>query len=260
MSQEPAPDRPVAFGYKQQWLAIEHRDPQTVADALGLKDAKPSTWKEGIDRVYALRQRQPGEGVEVFISPTIVGWTFAVGGVGIIPSVGMSEFVPFLCDLSAELGTVQYFGNHRVSCYAAWAKTEGGRIVRAYSAVDYRTRINIGDPTSEEIDLGFDFLDEEATPADVEAHEAKGEADRLRMEVVKNEIEAMKSAAEARGEAFDESIWDEKRFESQFDRLVPNEDSVMLLAGRWSIDPMRLEEIEGEAGLGLIGTMWTAKR
>ena len=108
--------------------------------------------------------------------------------------------------------------------------------MRAYCAVDYRSRVNIGDPTPEEIDLGFDFLDEGATPAQVEAHEAKVEADRLRMEVAKNEIEAMQSAAEARGEAFDESIWDEKRFESQFDRLVPNEDSVMLLVHSGRVD------------------------
>src|SRR5262249_10930198 len=142
-----------------------------------------------------------------------------------------------------------------VSCFAAWAKAERGRIVRAYGAVDYTSCVNIGDPTPEEIALGFDFLDENATPAEVAAHDARVEADRVRMDALRDEIEAMRAEAEARGEHFDEGILNDERFASRFDRLVPNEDSVMLLASRWSIDPLRLEASELGPGLGLIGAI-----
>jgi hypothetical protein len=256
MTPRPIPDRPVDFGYKQQWLAVWDRDPRAVAEALGLKDTEPSTWREGIERGYDLARHRAGEFAEVFVSPPVLGWTLAVGGVGVIPAVGMPAFVPFLCSLSARLGHVQYFGNHRVSCFAAWAKAERGRIVRAYGAVDYTTRVNIGDPTPEETELGFDFLDENATPSEVAVHEARVEADRVRMDALREEIAAMMAAAEARGERFDESILDDERFASRFDRLVPNEDSVMLLASRWSIDPMRLGASEVGPGLGLIGEIW----
>jgi hypothetical protein len=168
----------------------------------------------------------------------------------------MPAFVPFLCSLSAKLGHVQYFGNHRVSCFAAWARAEHGRIGRVYGALDYTTRVNIGDQTPDETELGFDFLDEKATPAEVAEHEARVEADWIRTKALEEEVEAMRAAAEARGEQFDYGILDEERFESRFDRLVPNEDTVMLLAGRWSIDPMRLEESGVGPGLGLIGSLW----
>ncbi len=105
----------------------------------------------------------------------------------------------------------------------------------------------------EEIERGLDFLDENATPSEVAEHEARVEADRVRMDALREEIEAMVAAAGARGERFDESVLDDERFASRFDRLVPNEDSVMLLASRWSIDPTRLEASEVGPGLGLIG-------
>jgi hypothetical protein len=256
MTPQPIPDHPVAFGYKQQWLAVMESDPQTVAEALGLKDRKPSTWRQGIERAYDHSRRRAGQCPEVFVSPPVLGWTLAIGGVGVIPGVTEPAFDRFLCRLSARLGHVQYFGNHRVSSFAAWAKAQHGRIVRAYGVDDSTTRVNIGDMTLEEIELGFDFLSERATPAEVAEHEAKVEADRVRMESLRDEVETMREEAEARGEQFDESILDDARFESRIDCLIPNEDSVMLLAGRWSIDPMRLEELEVGPGLGLIGTVW----
>jgi len=253
---QPISDRPVDFGYKQQWLAVWDRDLRAVVEALDLKESKPSTWREGVERVYDLARHRAGACAEVFVSPPVLGWTLAVGGVGVVPAVEMPAFVPFFCSLSARLGHVQYFGSHRVSCYAAWAKAERGRIVRAYAAVDYTTRVKIGAPTAEEIELGFDFLDENATPSEVARHEARVEADRFRMDALRDEIEAMMNVAEARGERFDESILDDERFVSRFDRLIPCEDSVMVLASRWSIDPMRLEASEVRPGLGLIGEIW----
>src|SRR4051794_21763265 len=136
MSEQPIPDRPVAFGYKQCWFAIRDGQPPDVAAALGLQGIRPSPWKEGIERAYDSgynpRRRLWREWVEMFVSPPVQGWTLAVGGIGAIPSAGMSEWIPFLRDFSTRLGHVQYFGTHRVSSYVAWAKAEHGRIVRAY--------------------------------------------------------------------------------------------------------------------------------
>jgi hypothetical protein len=259
MTVQPAPDRPVAFGYKQHWLAFEGRQPQEVAAALGLKGIRPSTWKEGIERaynsVYDRDRRSLKDWVEMFVSPPVRGWTLAVGGIGAIPSAEVAGWVPFIRDLSTKHGHVQYFGSHRVSNYVAWAKAEGGRIVRAYGWAD-ETLTNIGDRTPEEVALGFDFLDEtRATPVEVEEHQAKVRAEEARMDALRAEVELLRAEAEARGEAMDESVFDDPRFASRFAVLLPNEDSVMMLAGRWSLDPMRLEEYGSEPGLGLLGTI-----
>jgi hypothetical protein len=126
--------------------------------------------------------------------------------------------------------------------------------VRAYCHADGETLVNEGLPTTEEVALGFDFVDERvATQAEVEAHEAKVETEIARREAMSLEVERLRAEAEAKGEQFGETILDEERSASRYDLLVPGEDSVMLLAGRWSLDPMRFEEMDTEPGLGLIG-------
>jgi hypothetical protein len=260
MMSEPIPDCPVNFGYKQLWLAVWDTAPRVVADAVGLIDTRTSSWKEGIERSYEQgydrERRQYREWQEIFVSPPVLGWTLAAGGIGALPSPGLPDWLPWLRNLSAILGHVQSFGTHRVTNTVAWGKAQHGRIVRAYCYADGETRLNEGDPTPEEIALGFDFLDERrATPAEVEAHQAKVDAEIARCEALRTEMEALQSEAAARGEEFDEGILEDERFASRYDLLVPDEDSVMMLAGRWSLDPMRLEEYGIRPGLGLIGSL-----
>jgi hypothetical protein len=69
------------------------------------------------------------------------------------------------------------------------------------------------------------------------------------------EVEALRAKAEAKGEEFDERILGDERYASRYDLLVPGEDSVMTLAGRWSLDPMRIEGYGIGPGLGLIGLL-----
>jgi hypothetical protein len=161
MMSEPIPDRPVIFGYKQIWLAISATAPQVVADAIGLIDARTSTWKEGIERSYEQgydrEQRQFREWQEIFVSPPVLSWILAVGGIGALPNACLPEWLPWLRNLSALLGHVQSFGTHRVSSAAYWAKARDGRIIRACGYMDGRTLVNEGDLTPEEIALGFDF-------------------------------------------------------------------------------------------------------
>jgi hypothetical protein len=263
MLSEPIPDCPVNFGYKQIWLAIWDAAPRVVADAIGIMDTRTSTWEVGIDRSYEQgydrERRQFRETQEIFVSPPVLGWTLAVGGIGTLPNPCLPEWLPWLRHLSTVLGQVQSFGTHRVSNTVAWGKAEHGRIVRAYCYADGETRMNDGDPTPEEVALGFDFLDEtRATPAEVAAHQAKVEAEIARWEELRNQVEALRSEAAARGEEFDEGILEGERFISRYDLLVPGEDSAMMLAGRWSLDPMRLEEYGIGPGLGLIG--WLLRR
>jgi hypothetical protein len=258
MTQSLIPDHPVAFGYKQIWLAVKDVQPQVVADALGLSDTAASNWKHGIDRAYEQgfdrELRQYRKQVEIFVSPPVLGWTFAVGGIGAHPAPEMADWLPWLCDLSLVLGHVQFFGTHRVSDVVAWAKAESGRVVRGYCQAGGGTFVNEGQPTPEEVTLGFDFLDEtRATPAEISAHHGKVEAEMARWETLMSEIEELRAQAEARGETFDEGILNSEQYAYKYDLLVPGEDSVMMLAGRWSLDPNRFGEHQFEPGLGLLG-------
>jgi hypothetical protein len=252
------PDRPVAFGYKQVWLAVRDAEPQVVADIVGVIDRRASTWKEGIDRAYEQgfdRERQEWrKWQDIFVSPRVLGWTLAVGGIGALPAPSMPEWLPWVCDLSRKLGHVQSFGTHRVSSAVFWAKAERGHVLRAYAYADGSTSVNVGDLTPEETSLGFDFLDERrATPAEVAAHQAKLDGEFARFREMQAEAERLRAEAEDRGEEFDWSILDQERFASKYDLLEPGEDSVMMLAGRWSLDPTRLEESGLDPGLGLVG-------
>src|SRR5262245_24448946 len=143
-----------------------------LAGALGLGEVADSMWKEGINRSYVRGWRRGWW--EVFVSPPVLGWILAVGGLGALPLPDYPDWLPWLCSMSKKLGHVQSFGTLRVNDAAYWAKVEDGRIIRAYGYVDGQTLANEGAPTPEEIALGFDFLDERwATPAEVSAHKAK---------------------------------------------------------------------------------------
>jgi hypothetical protein len=95
MPSEPTPDCPVAFGYKQIWLAVRDAEPQLVADTIGLIDTRASTWKEGIERAYEQgydrERRKYRKWQEIFVSPPVLGWTLAVGGIGALPEPGIPE-------------------------------------------------------------------------------------------------------------------------------------------------------------------------
>lgn len=236
----PEPDRPVAFGYKQVWLAVRDREPREVAEALGLRKLRVANWKEGIRRSYETDRRE-GRRKEIFVTPPVAGWTLAVGGIGSLPYPDLPGWQPFLEGLSERFGHIQFFGTHRVSESHFWARADGGQIVRAYYYADGETRIDLGDPTPEEIDLGFRFLDLNPAPQDViDARWADYEG---ACEALKRMVESDAPATEI----------EEAERRNMALRPVPDEDSVMAVAGRWSIDPMRLEEMDLAPGLGLLG-------
>jgi hypothetical protein len=175
-------DPPEPFGYKIDWLAVRSDDPVAVAKSLGLK-GKPAKWGPGVAKAY--------DRTHVFVSPSVKGWVLVVGGV--ISSYA-ADFEDTLKRLSHEFGQCQFFGNHRVSSYYAWAKAEKGKLVRFYAYGDSEV-YEVGPTTAEEIDLDI-------------------------------------------GESDDDDYW-------------PDEDDVMNIAGKWSLNP---QELDGQpsAGQGLL--------
>lgn len=236
----------VAFGFKQHWLAIPDSDPSAVATALGLRKIRPATWAEGIAR---LDGAEPNIDQTVFVAPPIERWTLAIAGTRGIPQAEDPNWIPFLEHLSASQGHVQYLGTHRIVGYVAWARAENGRLVRAfaYSGESGRTLVNLGQPTLEESELGIDFLDERtASDNEIKAHkERTTELERaIHQYTLQREPETLNE--------LERSIVD--RLINKYNMSLPSEDSVMLVAGLWSIDPSQLEHLGEVAELGLLGS------
>lgn len=137
-----APDTPMPFGFKTSWLCIKADSPETVIKKLGLKDPMVSGWK------FAFENCDHG----MFVSPVLDGFVLVIGwGMDII-----TEDPKRLDEVGAMFPEVQYFASHRVVDYAAWVKYENGVKIRAYGYCgDRGVLVNEGDPTGEEIELGF---------------------------------------------------------------------------------------------------------
>jgi hypothetical protein len=247
------PGPPVSFGYKQMWHAVPSVDALDVSTALGMKNVRKVSWSEGVARSY---KSEGGVQREVFVSPPVRGWSLAVGGGGALPDPSDPAWVPFFGSLSRKLGHVQFFSSHRTIGYAAWAKAIGGDIVRAYVYADGVTVLDIGSSTREERELGFDFIDEtRASASEMAAHSARADAELSRFEAECRLWERLVLD-------YSESEPDSWRGKPQRERpylnvhtLIPDQESVMLLASRWSIDPTTLPEISDEPGLGLLGLL-----
>lgn len=135
-----APDRPIPFGYKTGWLCVGSDGPLTVIEALGLRDAAACNWKYGLERV--------DRAGKIFVSPALDGWVLAVGWI--------EEDLANLSALAQKFPRLMFFASHRVSDYAAWARFEGGKCLRAYAyAGDEDTVLwDEGPLTPEELSLG----------------------------------------------------------------------------------------------------------
>ncbi len=156
-------DFPVAFGYKCNWLCVKSDSPLDVIEKLGLKNAEPSNWDRGIEMAY--------NGYR-FVSPALDGYVLVV-------NFGMDTLTlaPELLDNAAKIfPEVQFFVTQRVSDYHAWAKYEGGEMIRGYGwcGCDGTVFLNRGELTPEERRLGFtNLLPNEQ--ADWETHDTPDE-------------------------------------------------------------------------------------
>lgn len=137
------PDEPVSFGYKTCWLAIRSDDPQAVIEAIGLRDVQRANWDSGTTAAYRHDEKW------AFVTPVIDGWVLVVDST--LPSPERKDRAndQLLTNLSTKFAEVQFFGNHRVSDYAAWARYRNGTCLRSYSFVS-ETLHSRGEPTAEE--------------------------------------------------------------------------------------------------------------
>ena len=104
------------------WLAIRSRDIVAVQSALGLRNAAPCSWAEGL---VAARK--------LFIAPPVNGWTLVFGSGLPDPGDDVDVAFRFLRELSHKLGQVQFFQAEALLQHHAWVLAESGRIVRAYA-------------------------------------------------------------------------------------------------------------------------------
>ncbi len=134
---------PVQARRPSRWLAIRSRDTHAVQLALGLHDARPCSWTEGM---FLSRQ--------LFIAPPVNGWTLVFGAGLPAPDDDVDVCYRFLRELSRKLGHVQFFQAESVLQQHAWAQLESGRVRRAYAWAG-TTLWNQGVKTPEEIALAM---------------------------------------------------------------------------------------------------------
>jgi hypothetical protein len=239
------PDRPVGFGYKICWFAVRTTDADAVAEAMELDRRRPANWRSGVAVAYG---GTPGSErfVDVFVTPPVDGWTFAIGFD--LPSPAQAgdkkrlrsgrHFRQLLSNLASRFAEVQFFGTHSVAQFDAWARAREGRIERIFSFVDGEVVASEGPLTSEEATLGFLDLGGR-TPADATTY-IFDRAEALEHDDC-NAGEETSSGAAAQG-----------RFRNE---PIPGEDHTIALAGAWSIDPTTLDERSGPLGVGFVGRM-----
>jgi hypothetical protein len=138
------PDEPVAFGYKIAWLAIRSTDTRHVARVVGLLDLQGANWETGLEAAFR------GQGV--FVSPPVEGWIF-VAGIQLpepAPAARLPAWQTWIRRVAQEFSEVQYFANHRVTSFHAWARFIDGRETRAFSSADGEIYVDRGSPAAAE--------------------------------------------------------------------------------------------------------------
>lgn len=153
----------------------------------------------------------------MFVTPPINGWILAP--CFSLPEAGSKDHpdlaTPFLQEIGKHFHEVQYFGTHRVVEYHAWARVLDGAVVRAYAYVGERGE----------------------TLWDVGARTAE-------------EAELGVTFFDERSpEAQDDAYWERK------DLTYPDEEYVMRIAGKWSINPEDLESMGLPPSTGLLGRL-----
>jgi hypothetical protein len=140
--------------YPCRWLAIKHRHPGAVLEALQITKATPCSWEEGLARTFDRK---------LFLSPPINGWILVLGTALPDPAADIDVCFRFLTHLSRKLGHVQFYNMNRARNHHAWAMLEKGEVVRAY-AWDGQTLWNEGPVSAAEINLELACYEYGETP------------------------------------------------------------------------------------------------
>lgn len=152
-----------------------------------------------------------------FVSPSINGWVLVVSNN--LPGLEVEErsagWKRLMERLAANFDDVQSFGTHRVVEYHAWARFLNGLEVRAYAYS--------GETGETLVDRG--------APTDAEVELGHKFFDERSPEAESDE------------------------YREREDLTYPDEEDVMRVAGKWSINPNRLEEGPQTLGVGWIGAI-----
>jgi hypothetical protein len=234
------PDGPNDFGYKVSWFAVRTSDPGSVLDALGLGEATPSNWLSGLDAVF---RRSMNEDPWVFISPPVDGWVFAVSGSWPYPA-GESHrdfaarFDMLFTRLMKRFDDVQFFGSHRVSDFACWARAVDGEPVRIFAYGDGEVMQNFGNQTAEEAKLRLVDLSglspRDACDEIFRVVEEQGQEEEKLVAAGLSHADAVAKVRETGVQGF------------------PDEESVVDLAALWSLHPLELSEQDHPPGVGWV--------
>jgi hypothetical protein len=149
------PDQPGGFGYKVSWFAIKTSDPVSVLDALELGEVAPANWASGFAVACG---DSDSDDRWVFISPPLNGWVLAISDSWPYPTAEThhdigAKFDVLFSRLIKRFDDVQFFGSHRVSDFAAWARAVNGKPTRIFANGDGQVLMNIGAQTAEEAKL-----------------------------------------------------------------------------------------------------------
>ncbi|WP_372721399.1 hypothetical protein [Novipirellula sp.] len=152
-----------------------------------------------------------------FVSPMVNNWVFVVSQR--LPELGgerdTDDWTSLLSSLSCEHEEVQYFGTHRVVEFHAWARFTNGTETRAFAYLGERGEILV--------DRG---------------RRSAGEA-----ELGYNYFDP--DSADAKPDSY----WERD------DLCYPDEEHVMEIAGKWSINPNLLENRGLSQGVGWVGDL-----
>jgi len=137
--------RQILMDHPCTWLAIKGNNSKRIQRALGLHNATPCSWEEGL--VEAQHHK-------LFVSPPVNGWILVVGSDLPEPDEDVDRCFLFLRQLSRKLGHVQYFSVNRILNHHAWAIIDDGQVFRGYAWAG-ETLWNQGQRTAAEKDLGM---------------------------------------------------------------------------------------------------------
>ncbi len=242
------PDLPEGFGFKTSWFAVKTQEPMRVAETLGLKDLQPANWASGIAAAYSFNNKPNGDRY-VFISPPVKGWVLMVSLALPYPdrrSQGRNadidgQFNSMFGALVKSFDEVQFFGSYRVVGFEAWARAKGGEIERLFCFSDGDVYENTGPQTSVEKQLKFPNLSamtpEEATSA-IFSMAKKNEDEREHLV--------------ASGLSFKEAY---RKISERQRGPIPSEGDATAIAGHWSVDPTRIEELKLSPGVGYVAVL-----
>ncbi|MER7279317.1 hypothetical protein ABT369_33245 [Dactylosporangium sp. NPDC000244] len=142
----------------------------------------------------------------VYVAAPLSEWTLAHGRRHLPAGFDAADprFCEWLRQLSRDLGEVQYFANERVSDYYVWARARDGEVLRAYCCIGERGEVPlfVGDPTDDEVEIG------------------KGTRG---------------------GPGAGRETWSDEEWAAWF-AAMPSEGDVMVMAGRWSVDPAAIDD------------------